>query len=78
MESIAKMQPHLVFEKDYSLSAKMKLPDGTVTQQKIGTYTIENGNIVSNYFETNTYLQNNQLIIEKPSQDNKQIYEKIK
>jgi len=78
MKSIAKMQAHIVFDGKNKISSKMKLPDGSFAEQKIGTYKIENGKIVSSIYEVNPYMENNQLIIEDPSADNKQIYEKIK
>lgn len=77
MESIAKMQAHMVFTKDGKILSKMKLPDGTVLDQKIGSYKIENGTIKSELYEINPYMEKDKLIINDLSADNKQIYSKI-
>ncbi len=78
MESIAKMQPHIVFNDKNEILSKVKLPDGSFVSQKAGSFQIENGSIVSKLYEKNPYMENGKLIIEDPSADNKQIYKKIK
>ena len=78
MKSIAKMQPHIIFNDKNEILAKMKLADGSFTSQKIGSYKIENGQVVSKLYEKNPYMENNQLIIEDTSADTKQIYTKLK
>jgi hypothetical protein len=77
MKSIAKMQPHLVFNDKNKIFSKMKLSDGSFTTQEIGSFSIEKGKVVSESFDENLYMENNQLIKENPSEDNKQIYKKI-
>ncbi len=77
MESIAKMQPHIVFNDKNEMFSKMKLPDGSSTSQKIGSFSIEKGKVVSKSFDKSLYMENNKLIKENPSEDNKQIYKKI-
>jgi len=77
MESIAKMQPHILFNEKNEIFSKMKLPDGSFANQKIGSYKIENGTIKSELYEINPYMENDKLIIDDPSADNKQIYSKI-
>ncbi len=77
MESIAKMQPHIVFNDKNEIFSKMKLPDGSFTSQKIGSFSIEKGKVISKSFDQNLYMENNNLIKENPSEDNKQIYKKI-
>ena len=77
MENIARMQPHIVFNDKYEIHSKMKLPDGSFVSQKIGSYSIDEGKVVSELYEENPYIENNKLIIGNPSEDNKQIYEKI-
>ncbi len=77
MESIAKMQPHIVFNDKNEIFSKMKLPDGSFTSQKIGSFSIEKGKVISKSFDKNLYMENNNLIKENPSEDNKQIYKKI-
>ena len=78
MKSIAKMQPHIIFNDKNEVLAKMKLADGSFAAQKIGSYKIENGKVVSKLYEKNPYMEDNQLIIEDTSADNKQIYKKLK
>jgi hypothetical protein len=78
MESIAKMQPHLIFNDKNEILSAMKLPDGNLKTQKIGSFSIENGKVVSKLYEKNLYMENDKLIIDKPSEDNKQIYQKVK
>lgn len=77
MESIAKMQPHLVFNEDNTISSKMKLPDGREVSQKAGKFEIRDNTIASDFFDDNPYLQDNKLIIENSSEDNKRIYKKL-
>jgi len=76
-KSIAKMQPHFLFNKKNEIFSKMKLPDGSFSSQKVGVYKIEKGKIVSTFFEDKPYLENNKLIIENTSEGNKHIYKKI-
>ncbi len=78
MKSIAKMQPHIVFNDKNEILSKAKLPDGSFVSQKTGSFKIENGSVVSKLYEKNPYLENGKLIIEDPSADNKQIYQKVK
>jgi len=77
MENIAKMQAHIVFNDENEIYSKMKLPDGSFASQKIGSFSIEEGKVVSKLYEKNPYIENDKLIIENPSEDNKQIFEKI-
>ncbi len=77
MESIAKMQPHIVFNAKNEIFSKMKLPDGSFISQKTGSFSIEKGKVVSKSFDENLYMENNKLIKENPSEDNKQIYKKL-
>lgn len=77
MESIAKMQPHFLFTEKNEIFSIMKLSDGSFTNQKIGSYKIENGTIKSELYEINPYMENDKLIIDDRSADNKQIYSKI-
>jgi len=78
MESIAKMQPHIVFNKKNEVFFKTKLPDSSFVSQKAGSFSIEKGKLVSDLFEENLYLGNDNLIMEQPSTDDKRIYKKIK
>ncbi len=78
MENIAKMQAHIVFNEKNEIYSKMKLPDGSFASQKVGSYSIDEGKVVSKLYEKNPYIENDKLIIENPSEDNKQIFEKIK
>ncbi len=78
MESIAKMQPHMVFKEDGKIISKQKLPDGSFVEQKIADYKLENGVLSSKIFETKPYFEGEKLIVENPSEDNKRIYEKVK
>ena len=78
MESIAKMQPHIIFNNKNEILSKAKLSGGRFVSQKTGSYKIENGNVVSKLYENNLYMENDKLIIEDPSADNKQIYKKVK
>lgn len=77
MENIAKMQPHIIFNNKNEILSKMKLPDGSFVSQKVGSFSIEEGKVVSKLYEKNPYMENDKLIIENPSEDNKQIYQKI-
>jgi hypothetical protein len=77
MESIAKMQPHIVFNDKNEIFSKMKLPDGSFTSKKNGSFSIEKGKVVSKSFDKCLYMVNNKLMKENPSEDNKQIYKKI-
>ena len=78
MKSIAKMQPHIVFNEKNEIFFKTKLPDGSFVSQKAGSFDIEKGKVVSALFEENLFLENNNLIMDQPSSDDKRIYQKIK
>ncbi len=78
MENIAKMQPHIIFNNENEILSKMKLPDGSFVSQKVGSFSIEGGKIVSKLYEKSPYMENDKLIIDNPSEDNKLIYDKIK
>jgi len=78
MESIAKMQPHIIFNEQNEIFSKMKLPDGSFAEQKIGSFKIADGTIQSELYEVNLYIENDKLVIEDPSADNKQLYIKSK
>jgi len=77
MKSIAKMQPHMVFSNTSKIYIKQKLSNGHFMKQKYANYKIENGVLSSKVFDVNPYIENKQLIIENPSEDNKRIYTKI-
>ena len=74
MKNIAKMQPHMVFTADGKILSKMVLPDGSSTEQKLDVYKIVNGKISSKAFDADVYIENDKLIVEDPSADNKRIY----
>jgi len=74
MKNIAKMQPHIVFTADGKILSKMVLPDGSSTEQKLDVYKIVNGKISSKAFDADVYIENDKLIVEDPSADNKRIY----
>ncbi len=78
MRNIAQMQAHIIFDTDKNVLNKMKLPDGSFVKQKVGTYGIKNGKVVSTLYDANPYMQNNQLIFEDSSSDDKRIYEKVR
>ncbi len=78
MESVAKMQPHLVFKENNELFSKMKLPDGSELNQKVGTYKIQGGKVVSDFFEDQPHMQDGKLIIDDKSADMQRIYERVK
>jgi hypothetical protein len=78
MESIAKMQPHLVFKEDNTIFSKMTLPDGTNMSQKTGNYEIKDGKLVSKFLNNDAFLQNDKLIVNHKDEDNKWIYKKVK
>ncbi len=77
MESIARMQPHLVFNAKHEIRARMKLPDGTFVDQKISSYSIKNGTISSKNYEVSPYMEGGKLVIEDPSTDSRRIYRKV-
>mgnify|MGYP001118585738 CR=1 FL=1 len=78
MESIAKMQPHLVFKEDNTVFSKITLPDGTNMSQKAGDYKSRDGKVVSEFLNNDAVLQNDRLIVNHKEEDNKWIYKKVK